>query len=297
MNHIRIQTGITQRWEKQILLRMAVRLPTWVTPDLLTSTGLAAQFVAGLCYLFSRWQPLWLLGVNAAIVVNWWGDSLDGTLARVRRIERPQYGYYVDHVCDIYGSVALLAGMAGSGLLDWRLALALLIAFLVTAAEGFLAVATLQRFEMAHWGVGPTELRLLLIAGNVAALVHPPGWFNLGAGIGAVGLLATTTGAALRHARELRGSAERHRDQPRHHHADAEQGDRYPERRAAAAAAAVHEGENQGDQPAEKGNHGWSVAAMPVAVPEIATTFENNVRREPSEPANPQASRVSPAKS
>ena len=184
------------------------------------------------------------------------GGSGRGTLARVRRIERPQYGYYVDHVCDIYGSVALLAGMAGSGLLDWRLALALLIAFLVAAAESFLAVATLQRFEMAHWGVGPTELRLLLIAGNVAALVHPPGWFNLGAGIGAVGLLATTTGAALRHARELRGSAERHRDQPGHHHADAEQGDRYPERRAAAAAAAVHEGENQGDQSAEKSNHG-----------------------------------------
>jgi archaetidylinositol phosphate synthase len=243
MNHIRIQTGITQRWEKQLLLWMAVRLPTWVTPDLLTATGLAAQVAAGLCYLFSRWQPLWLLGANAAIVVNWWGDSLDGTLARVRRIERPQYGYYVDHVCDIYGTVALLAGMAGSGLLDWRLALALLIAFLVAAAESFLAVASLQRFEMAHWGVGPTELRLLLVAGNIAVLVHPLGIFNFGAAIGAAGLLATTTWVAVGHTRELHGSANRHGNQPGHHHADTEQGNWHPERHTPAAAA-VHDGEN-----------------------------------------------------
>ncbi|HXR97643.1 MAG TPA: CDP-alcohol phosphatidyltransferase family protein [Terriglobales bacterium] len=256
MSHIRIQTGITQRWEKQLLFWIAVKLPTWVAPDLLTATGLAAQCAAGLCYLFSRWQPLWLMGANAAIAVNWFGDSLDGTVARVRHIERPQYGYYVDHVCDIYGTIVLLGGMAASGLLDWRLALALLIAFLVAAAESFLAVASLQRFEMAHWGVGPTELRLLLIAANIAALVHPPGIFNLGAALGAACLLAATTWVAVCHARELNRSANRHRNQPGHHHADAEQGDCHPERHTTAAAAAMHDGKNQGNQPAEKGNHG-----------------------------------------
>ena len=107
------------------------------------------------------------------IALNWLGDSLDGTLARVRGQERPRYGFYVDHMVDIFGAVALMCGLGCSGFLHWQTAIAMLIAFLLLASESYLATYTLSRFQMSQGVFGPTEIRILLIIGNLA-LLHSP---------------------------------------------------------------------------------------------------------------------------
>ena len=105
------------------------------------------------------------------IVLNWLGDSLDGTLARVRQQQRPRYGFYVDHVSDIFGSAALMGGLAYSGLLHWQTAIAMLIAFLLLSGESYLATYTLSRFELSQGLFGPTEIRILLIVGTLALCI------------------------------------------------------------------------------------------------------------------------------
>ena len=145
------------------------------------------------------------------IVLNWLGDSLDGTLARERQQTRPRYGFYVDHVVDIFGTTALMAGLACSGFLHWQIAFAMLTAFLLLAGESYLAAYTLSSFELSQGLFGPTELRLLLIAGNIALLRNP--WahilghsvllFDLGGAIGTLGMLVTGALVTVRHTAQL----------------------------------------------------------------------------------------------
>lgn len=207
----RINRSLTASGEKRALQWMAHRAPRWVTSDRLTALGLTAQFGAGLCYALSRYNrnALWL--VIVCIVLNWLGDSMDGTLARVRRQTRPRYGFYVDHIVDIFGSVALMGGLACSGFLHWQVAIAMLIVFLLLAGESYLATYTLSRFELSQGWFGPTEIRILLIAGNLA-LLHSP-WahilgfkvllFDLGGGIATLCMLATAILVTIRHTAQL----------------------------------------------------------------------------------------------
>ncbi len=102
--------------------------------------------------------------------MNWFGDSLDGTLARVRQKQRPRYGFYVDHVIDSVGAVAMMGGLALSGYMHPVIAIGLLIAFLLLSIQSYLATYTLGEFHLSLWHFGPTELRVLLVAGNLAAL-------------------------------------------------------------------------------------------------------------------------------
>ena len=169
----RINRSLTAEIEKRLLVWMAEHAPAWLTPDQLTLLGLSAQVAAGLCYALSRYNRYALLLAVVCIALNWLGDSLDGTLARVRRQQRPRYGFYVDHMVDIFGSVALMAGLACSGFLHWQTAIAMLIGFLLLSSESYLATYTLGRFEMSQGLFGPTEIRLLLIAGSLALLRSP----------------------------------------------------------------------------------------------------------------------------
>src|SRR5262245_15398900 len=152
---------------------MGRRPAAWVHSDHLTVLALGAMALAGLGYVLMRWdvRAAWL--VVAALTLNWFGDSLDGTLARVRRTERPRYGYYVDHVLDIVGTTLLLAGLACSGYMSPIIALSVLVAYLVVSGEIFLATSTRGVFRMASFGVGPTELRVLLAIGTVALRGDP----------------------------------------------------------------------------------------------------------------------------
>ncbi len=159
--------------EKQCLVWLAKRMPRWVGPDHLTLLALASMFMAGLSYAAAQWWSPALLVVNAWLVVNWFGDSLDGTLARVRSQERPRYGFYVDHMADSFGVLFLLGGLALSGYMTPALAAALLIIHLLLSINLYLAAYSLGVFQLSFWIFGPTELRILLGVGNVVAWGRP----------------------------------------------------------------------------------------------------------------------------
>jgi phosphatidylglycerophosphate synthase len=209
-NAQRVQESITSRIEKKVLLRIAARLPQWVTSDQLTCLGLAAIFLAWAGYFFARWHRSGFLLATLALALNWFGDSLDGTLARVRNRQRPRYGFYVDHVIDSTGAVLLLGGLALSGCLDWRIAAAMLVGFLLLSIESYLASYTLGVFRMSFWKFGPTEIRILLAAGNLALWWNPQATvfarfhlFDFGGIIASVLMFTMFLASAARHTAQL----------------------------------------------------------------------------------------------
>ena len=207
----RVNQSLTASLEKRLLVWMAERAPAWVTPDGLTALGLSAQVGAGICYGLARWDRRALVLVILFIALNWLGDSLDGTVARVRRQQRPRYGFYVDHMMDMFGSAALMAGLGWSGLVHWETAAAMLVAFLLLSGESYLATYTLGQFELSQGLFGPTELRILLIIGTFALLRSPFATvfgykfllFDLGGAIGAAGMFAMAVVVTVRHTAEL----------------------------------------------------------------------------------------------
>jgi phosphatidylglycerophosphate synthase len=207
----RINRSLTASSEKRVLLWLAARAPRWVTSDRLTALGFAAQIAAGICYALSRSHRRALLLVIVCLALNWLGDSLDGTLARVRQQQRPRYGFYVDHIVDIFGATALMAGLGCSGLLHWPIAAAMLIAFLLLSGESYLATYTLARFQLSQGLFGPTEIRILLTIGNLALLRNPYAvvfghrflLFDLAGAIASVIMLVMVIATAVRHTTEL----------------------------------------------------------------------------------------------
>jgi archaetidylinositol phosphate synthase len=203
----RINRSLTARAEKRALEWMARRAPAWLTSDQLTALGLGAQMGAGVFYALSRYNRYALIPVILCLALNWLGDSLDGTLARVRHQQRPRYGFYVDHIVDIFGSTALMCGLGCSGFLHWQVAMAMLVAFLLLAGESYLATYTLSRFELSQGIFGPTEIRILLILGNLALLRSPFATlfgrrfllFDVGGAVAAIGMFAMVIAVAARH--------------------------------------------------------------------------------------------------
>lgn len=207
----RVHGSLTASVERRLLEYLARRAPARLTSDQLTILGLSAQIGAGLFYALSGKHPLALLAASGCIALNWLGDSLDGTLARVRHQQRPRFGFYVDHVTDIFGVTAMLGGLALSGMAHPLIAAAMLVGFLLLSSESFLAAHTLARFELSQGLFGPTELRLLLIGGNLALLRSPFAnilghrvlLFDLGGAVGAVCMLALAIRLGVRHTAEL----------------------------------------------------------------------------------------------
>lgn len=171
--HIREYGGLLAGPEKKALLWMARRTPSWINSDHLTGLGLAAMLTAGAAYWGAGRNEYLLPLVVLSLFLNWFGDSLDGTLARIRNCQRPRYGYYVDHVTDLVGTIALLGGLALSGFMSHLIALALLAAFVLVEAEVFLATHVHQIFRLSCFRIGPTELRLVLAIGTLY-LMHSP---------------------------------------------------------------------------------------------------------------------------
>jgi phosphatidylglycerophosphate synthase len=208
---VRSLTSVLAPAEKRVLIWLAERMPRAINSDHLTVLALVAMLGAGLSYWLARWTPAGLVLACVCLAVNWFGDSLDGTLARVRQCPRPRYGFYVDHVVDEFGAAFLLGGLALSGYMSpWAAAL-LFIAYMMLCVEVFLATHTVGTFRMSFFKVGPTELRLLLAAGNLTALVHPTvhvfgrtwPFFDPGAIIGAAGLALTLVFSAISNTRTL----------------------------------------------------------------------------------------------
>jgi archaetidylinositol phosphate synthase len=207
----RVNRALTAEIEKRFLMWMAERAPRWLTSDQLTFLGFASQIAAGAFYVVSRYSQHGLIGVAICIVLNWFGDSMDGTLARVRHQQRPRYGFYVDHMVDVVGATALMCGLGCSGFIHWPVAIAMLIGFLLLAAESYLAIHTLACFKMSQGWFGPTEIRILLIAGNLALLRSPYATlfghrlllFDLGGAIAALLMALMVIATAVRHTVEL----------------------------------------------------------------------------------------------
>ena len=208
----RKQLSMLARVEKQTLIWLAGRMPSWVNSDHLTGLGFASMFAAGLCYWVASWEKQALLWVIAALIVNWFGDSLDGTLARVRNRLRPRYGFYVDHITDAIGTAFLMGGLALSSYMEPFIALGLLIAYLLLSIEVYLTTYTIGAFHLSFWSFGPTELRILLCVGNLALYFHGPMGkvfgreyriFDIGGVIGIAGMAAMLVWSAVRHTRQL----------------------------------------------------------------------------------------------
>ncbi len=211
-NHVREHGSLLAGSEKRLLIWIAHRLPRAINSDHLTLLALLAMALAGAAYAIAPVVPeaLWL--VVLALGVNWFGDSLDGTLARVRRVERPRYGFYVDHVLDIVGTSLLLGGLACSGYMAPLVAMVLLVTYLLVTAEVFLATAAHGVFRMSFLRVGPTELRIVLAAGTIALFRDPHvdlgalgrhALFDVGGVAGAAGLVIALAVSTVRNTRVL----------------------------------------------------------------------------------------------
>ena len=193
----RVQQSFLAGLEKKTLLWLAERTPAGINSDHLTVLGLAAMAGAGAGYWWSKTNPAGLAVVILCLTLNWLGDSLDGTLARYRNCPRPRYGFYVDHIVDAFGALFLLGGLGLSGYMSPLVAAGLLVAFLMLSIEVYLASYTLGDFKISYFRMGPTELRVLMCAGNVALLyksvAHLFGraWrlFDIGGTVGISGML------------------------------------------------------------------------------------------------------------
>jgi phosphatidylglycerophosphate synthase len=208
----RKQLSMLARIEKRTLVWLAGRMPGWVNSDHLTLLGFVAMFAAGLGYWAASRDRRALLFVIVALAINWFGDSLDGTLARVRNRLRPRYGFYVDHITDAIGTSFLMGGLALSDCMNPFIALGLLIAYLLLSIEVYLTTYTIGSFHLSFWSFGPTELRLLLCIGNLALYFHGPigrlfgrefRIFDLGGAIGIAGMALMLVWSAARHTRQL----------------------------------------------------------------------------------------------
>ncbi len=169
----REQTSLLAPLERPLLGWLAGRMPRWVVPDQLTMLGLGAMSAAAVFYWLSATNLFWLHLVNLAMLLNWFGDSLDGSLARYRKQTRPRYGFYVDHITDACGTLMLILGLGASSYMRSEIAAGLLISYFMLSINSYLATHVFGTFQLSFWKFSPTELRVVIVLGNLALLVNP----------------------------------------------------------------------------------------------------------------------------
>ncbi len=166
----RIQTSILAGPERKALLWMAPRLPKWITPDILTFFGLFGLIISGISYYFAQEHWVFFILASIGFVINWLGDSLDGTLARVRKKQRPKFGYYLDHLIDSFGISIVIFGLAYSNLITRPLAWIILTLFFIACINTYLATSTVNQFKISYLKVSTTEFRVLMIIVNTVLI-------------------------------------------------------------------------------------------------------------------------------
>ncbi len=207
----RIQRSVSAGLEGRILLRLAERIPAWVNSDQLTLLGFVSMILAGCSYALARWNRFGLILATVCLVVNWFGDSLDGTLARVRNCQRPRYGFYVDHMIDSFGALFLMSGLAISGYVTEGIAVGMLAVFLMLSIEVYLAAYTIGIFQLSFWKFGPTEIRILLglantalwLRGNFRVLGSSFHLFDIGGVVATAGMGVMLIAAVISHTKRL----------------------------------------------------------------------------------------------
>ena len=170
----RIQENLVARTERRVLNRLCAILPRWITPDILTAIGMFGAFMVFAGYLSSNVDEDWLWLSIGGYVVHWFGDSLDGSLARFRRIERPRYGYFLDHSCDGFATMLVVVGIGLSSYVELTVALIALVGYLLMSIHAFLSVKVVGELRLSYLNAGPTELRLVLIGLTLAMLIAGP---------------------------------------------------------------------------------------------------------------------------
>ena len=211
MEATRILSSVLSPAEKRTLQFLAARMPTRINPDHLTVLGAIAMVGAGVSYWAASVTPLGLFAAVLCLAINWFGDSLDGTLARFRNHQRPRYGYYVDHVLDSFGALFLLAGLSLSGYMSPMVAFGLLIVYLMMSVEIYLAAPVIGEFKITYLQLGPTELRILLAIGTLWLLVKPHvtiaghvfRLFDVGGVVAIAGIMLILVVTFARHTRAL----------------------------------------------------------------------------------------------
>jgi archaetidylinositol phosphate synthase len=216
----RHSTGLLTALERRLLIWLAQRLPSAINSDHLTALGFMSLVMVGASYALSSHFTGALWAVVIFLGLNWFGDSLDGTLARVRGHQRPRYGFYVDHILDTFGALFVLGGLALSGHMTPMIAAIFLIAYYVLSIEIYLTTYCVGTFQMSFWGWGPTELRILLAIGTLVLFVKPIVTIaGMPLRLGAIGLLVTALISMIGNTRRLYqaeplppNSLSRHRD-------------------------------------------------------------------------------------
>lgn len=191
----RIQENLLARVERRLLNWLCARFPPWVTPDMLTFIGMVGAFLIFIGYFASNLDENWLWLSIAGYAVQWFGDSTDGSLARFRKIERPRYGYFLDHSCDGFATTLIVAGIGLSPYVNLEVALIALAGYLLLSIHAFLSVRAVGELKLSYLNAGPTELRFLLIGLTLAMMYFGtgPGWFGAISGfdifVGVVGAI------------------------------------------------------------------------------------------------------------
>ena len=170
--------GLLQPWERPALTWLAAHMPRWVTPDLLTVAGVVGAVVTAFAYVFSGSHPALLWFATLGLAINWFGDSLDGTLARSRKIERPRYGYYLDNAIDCFVALPVAIGLGFSGYVRFDVCFLALAIYTMISALTFLRANVTEVFQISYSGAGPTEMRAATALLNALIFFHPPASFD-----------------------------------------------------------------------------------------------------------------------
>lgn len=169
----RIQTSIINGVEKRVLVWLAERQPRWITSDMLTLVGVVGAFLTGLGFYLTHYDINWLWLSSAGLIINWYGDSLDGTLARVRNCQRPLYGYYIDHTVDCINEAFMFIGAGLSPLVDIDLALYVFVLYLFMTINVSINAHLKSEFRLTYAKLGPTEFRLIIVIANTVLILFP----------------------------------------------------------------------------------------------------------------------------
>ncbi len=169
----RVQNSILSGLEKKVLVWLSLRLPRWLTSDHLTGIGLLGAFIAGGGYVLSNWGREFLWLSSFGFVVNWFGDSLDGTLARVRNKQRPTYGFYLDHNIDAITALIITVGAGISPFVSFSVAMLILVGYYLLSIFTYINTYLKGTFKISYFNLGPTEFRIIIIMLNALFVILP----------------------------------------------------------------------------------------------------------------------------
>lgn len=173
-NAKRVINTLTGPWEKKVLPKLALALPARIMPDHLTILGLIATLIIGAGYILTWYSKYWLFFASFGFVLNWHADSLDGTLARVRHIERERYGYFVDHICDAFSTVFICIAFGISPLMQIEVGMLMAMGYLLINVYSHIGAYTRDEFRISFFKLGPTEIRIVLIIFNTVLFFWNP---------------------------------------------------------------------------------------------------------------------------